>query len=59
MARPIQITSSAVMTPLPAPAPKATLKLPVVLFSSELKPVAVLRSPLVLATSALTPLAVL
>jgi hypothetical protein len=55
MARPIQITSSAVMTP----APKATLKLPVVLFSSELKPMAVLRSPLVLATSALTPLAVL
>jgi hypothetical protein len=41
--RPIQITSFALMTPLPAPAPKATLKLPVVFWSSEKEPIAVLR----------------
>lgn len=42
----------------PASAPKAMLKLPVVLFASELTPRAVLELPVVLKRSASKPLAV-
>ena len=44
---PIQITLLAVVTPLPAPTPKAVLPLPVVLLE-RVAPMAVLSAPVVL-----------
>ncbi len=46
------ITLLAVLTPLPAPLPKAVLKAPLVLAESARTPQAVLLSPVVLARSA-------
>jgi len=50
---PIQVTLSAVVTPFPAPAPKAVLAPPVVLTESAATPLAVLLLPVSLFKSAL------